>query len=175
MRIIDLSCPIYTGMSVYPGDPEVLIERVDTFERDQWNMARIHINTHDGTHVNVPIHATKDGKNLDDYPLEAFMGEAVLFSSEADIQRGIGVIFGDVNIDQALAELIVERQPKFVGLSDRFEFDIAVERFLLEAGVISFEHLANTEALPNHFIFYGAPLNLRKGDGSPVRAYAIVE
>ena len=54
-------------MSVYPGDPEVDIEQLQTIDKDGWNMKRIHISSHDGTHVNAPIHCSEDGKSLDDY------------------------------------------------------------------------------------------------------------
>ncbi len=56
MKIIDLTVPIYTGMPVYPGDPEVDIEQVQTVENDEWNMKRLHICSHDGTHINAPSH-----------------------------------------------------------------------------------------------------------------------
>ena len=52
-RVIDLSLPLYTGMPVYPGDPETLIEPVLTLDRDGWEMRRLQINAHDATHVNT--------------------------------------------------------------------------------------------------------------------------
>src|SRR5215467_1437008 len=79
MRIIDLTLPMYTGMPVFPGDPEVSIETIQTFERDGWNMRRIEMNSHDGTHVNVPIHGTANGKTLDDYTLSDFCGSAEIY------------------------------------------------------------------------------------------------
>ena len=72
-----------------------------------------------------------------------------------------------------LAKIIVEKKPKFVGLSSNFEFDEEVERFLLENEIICFERFANTEKLPKRFFFHGAPLKIKNGDGSPIRAYAI--
>ena len=41
MKIVDLSLPLYSGMPVYPWDPDVSIERVFTLEQDSWNMCRI--------------------------------------------------------------------------------------------------------------------------------------
>jgi kynurenine formamidase len=46
---------------------------------------------------------------------------------------------------------------------------------LLEAGIISFENLANTEKLPRAFTFYGMPLNIKDSDGSPIRAFALLD
>lgn len=174
MKIIDLSQQIYSGMPVFPGDPEVDIEQAQTFEKDGWNMKRVHMNLHDGTHVNAPVHGTKNGETLDDYSPDDFIGQAVLYEGPDDIKRGIGVIFRDHDIDREAAELIVSKKPKFVGLSDKWEFDVDVEKYLLENNVISFERLANTDQLPKEFMFYGVPLNIKEADGSPVRAFAVI-
>ena len=175
MKIIDLSMQIYSGMPVFPGDPEVIVEQLQTFSKDGWNMKRIHLNLHDGTHVNVPIHGTKNGRNLDTYKIEDFIGRTRLYKNEKDIQAGRGVIFGDTDIDMVLAKIIVARRPKFAGLSAKFEIDTTVEKYLLEKEIISFEKLVNTDKLPSEFNFFGVPLNIKAADGSPVRAFAVVE
>ena len=172
--IIDLSLPLYTGMPVYPGDKEAVIERVSELERDGWNMQRLEINSHDGTHVNVPFHSQAGGKTLDDYSLEHFCGLAEVYNPSNPISSGKGLIFRDHNIDAVIAEKIKKIRPPFIGLSAKYEFDIVIEKDLLAAEIISFERLINLEKLPDSFMFYGMPLNLRGGDGSPVRAFAIV-
>jgi arylformamidase len=53
--------------------------------------------------------------------------------------------------------------------------DARIEKDLLAAGIISFENLANLNELPESFVFYGMPLHIRGGDGSPVRAFAVIE
>ncbi|HEY5714029.1 MAG TPA: cyclase family protein [Candidatus Gracilibacteria bacterium] len=174
MQIIDLTLPLSNDTTVYPGDPKVNIERIQTFEKDDWNMKRLQINGHDGTHVNAPIHGTADGKNLDDYDLIDFMGPGVKYETDEDLKAGLVIIFDAINITQELAEKAVKAKVKSVGLSDKFEFDVEVEKWLLEQGMISFERLANTEKLPKAFFFHGAPLKIKEGDGSPIRAYAIV-
>src|SRR3989344_4707428 len=100
MKIIDLTLPLYTGMPVYPGDPEASIELIQSIEKNGWNMRRIQINTHDCTHVNAPIHGIQGGKNLDDYPLESFSGKAVIYDPAVPMSSECGVIFRDRNIDK---------------------------------------------------------------------------
>jgi len=173
MSFIDLSSELYTGFPVYPWDPEVLIEQIFTLENDGWNMNRIEINSHDGTHVNVPIHGKKHGKTLSDYTLQDFIWPARLYESESDIVSGEWLIFHKSNISQALAEKIVHIRPLFVALSWKFEFDLDVEKYLFEHDIISFERLENTEKLPKRCMFYAVPLKIRNGDGSPVRAFAV--
>lgn len=175
MKIIDLTLPLYTGMPVFPGDPEVSIELVATIEKDGWNMRRMQVNTHDATHVNVPIHMVEGGKNLDDYPLETFCGPAKIFNPDVPMEPEFGYIFRDQNIDMAIAEEIKKVKPRFVGIASEYEWDIGIEKDLLAAGIIQYERLANTAVLPESFLFYGMPLRIRDGDGSPVRAFAVID
>ncbi len=170
MKIIDLTLPLENGMFVYPGDPEINIEQIQTIENDEWNMKRLHINSHDGTHVNVPIHCIKNGKTLDDYQLEEFCGECFLYETDADIHPHKGIIFPK-QITENQAQHIVKMKPKFVGLTA--EVDEEIEKYLLKNNIILFERLINTNQLPKKFTFHGVPLKIKAGDGSPVRAYAI--
>lgn len=173
MKIIDLSLPIESGMPVFPGDPEVEIEQVLNLAEHGWNMSRLHMNSHDGTHVNVPFHAIASGKNLDDYNLAAFFGPAVIYKPGMNFNSDTGVIFVTENIDWEIAKRLVETPAKFVGLAAEFEFDVEIEKYLLEQEILSYERLANTKELPAEFMFYGLPLSFKGGDGSPVRALAI--
>ena len=174
MRIIDLSLEINNNLPVFEGDPKAEIEELQTFKKDGWNMKRFHISGHDGTHVNVQIHGLAKGKNLDKYKLEDFIGEAVLFESIKDIQPDIGLIVAKRNIDKTLAQIIVDRRPKFVGLSSRYELNVDIEKFFFKNDILVYERIAHTNKLPKRFIFHGVPLKIKNGDGSPVRAYAIV-
>jgi len=174
MSIVDLTLPLYSGMPVYPGDPEASIELVHTIAKNGWDMRRLQINAHDGTHVNVPAHMVAGGKSLDDYALSDFCGPARLYSPRLPMSPEEGVLFADRNIDEVLAEEIKRVRPKFIGLACDFEFDVPILRDLLATGIISFERLANLDRLPASFTFYGMPLNIRGGDGSPVRAFAVI-
>jgi arylformamidase len=173
MPIIDLSLSLYSGMPVFPGDPDVSISKIFTIEDTGWNMSRMEMNTHDATHVNVPIHAKKWWKNLDDYDITDFIWPARMYESTKDILPNEWLIFHTIDITMDIAEKIVQIHPPFIGLPQKYEFDLAIEKFLLEHDIISYERLINTELLPKKFMFYGVPLRIKDGDGSPVRAYAI--
>ena len=174
MKVIDLTLPLHADMEVYPGDLMPRFDLVEEFADTGWNMRRLEINGHDATHVNLPLHATAAGKNLDDYDLDAFIGDSVLYESDADITADKGLIFHATDISWDIARAVVDIGPPFIGLPAKFEFDLAIERWLLERDVISFERLINTERLPKTFCFHAAPLNIVHGDGSPVRAYAVL-
>ncbi len=174
MKIIDLSMELYDGMPVYPGDPEVEIKLIQTFEKDTWNMRRLNINAHDGTHINFPIHGMAEGKSADDYKLEDFIGESYLFESYDDIKTGFGIIFNkDITWEDAYK--IAEIKPKFVGSWVVNDIDVGIEKYFFEKDILLYERLTNTDKLPKKFVFYGVPLRIREADGSPVRAYTIIK
>jgi len=56
MKVIDLSLPIYYGMEVFPGDPEVNIETIHTHENEGWELRKISMGSHTGTHVDAFSH-----------------------------------------------------------------------------------------------------------------------
>jgi kynurenine formamidase len=175
MRIVDLTQSLYDQMPVYPGDPEVIIKEIHTLDKEGWNLRNMTLTTHIGTHVNVPYHMVSNGKKLDDYEIDSFIGESMLYKEGMAYDKSNGIIFSNHNIDQKIAASLINIPPKFVGLSENFEFDIAIEKMLLQKGIISFENLANTDMLPDKFLFYGVPLNIKEADGSPVRAFAMIK
>ena len=74
--------------------------------------------------------------------------------------------------DRRIALIGVE-PPSVADVDDREEL-IAVHRFLLEAGVVIVEGLANLDALTRERVtFIALPLKIDGGDGTPVRAIAI--
>jgi arylformamidase len=124
-------------MPTYPGDPESSIECIQTVARDGWELRRIQISSHAGTHVNVPSHAVVGGRTLDAYALSDFCGRARIYHPDMPISATEGVLFRDQNIAQATAEKVRRERPRFVGLSYLHGFDPAIEKQLLAEGIIS--------------------------------------
>lgn len=172
MRIVDLSVPLRTGMEVYPGDPEVEIEVVQTREEHGWEVRRMAMGSHTGTHVDAFSHAHAGGNNLDGIPLDRFYGEAVCVSNDGELPTGVGLIFRD-HVSGDRTRNIDEAQPPFIGGPS---LDEALERELLGAEIVTFDGLVNLDQLPTDrsFTFCGFPLRIASGDGSPVRAVAIL-
>ena len=102
MKIIDLSLPLHNGMPVFPGDPEVSIKVIQTLQQHGWELRRLQINWHDGTHVNVPAHMVAKGKRLQDYSLDCFCGETVVYHPGLAMPSDKGVVFRDQYIDAAI-------------------------------------------------------------------------
>ncbi|NLJ79568.1 MAG: cyclase family protein [Firmicutes bacterium] len=171
MKVIDLSVSLETGMDVFPGDPQVRIEVVHTLDKQGWVLRHLSLGTHTGTHVDAFSHMHEGKQNLEEIPLERFFGEAQVVKTDGDWPQGIGLFFREkVGID--LLQKILQSDPGFVGgtLSEE------LERALLGKEILTYTGLVNLEQLPlgRTFLFIGFPLKIKAGDGSPVRAVAIL-
>lgn len=78
MRCIDLTHPLHTDSPVYPGTEPPRFDRVSDLEKDGHVETRIQMHTHTGTHLDAPAHMLAGGKTLDQYPVDAFYGPAIL-------------------------------------------------------------------------------------------------
>lgn len=78
MELFDLTLPLSPGMTVYPGDPEVRFDLVRTHETDGYQVTRVCLGSHTGTHVDAPRHFLPNGATLDEFPLERFVGPGVV-------------------------------------------------------------------------------------------------
>ena len=73
-RYVELAYPIYEGMPVYPGLPEVEVQLRESLEKgDHWNGSVLSIYLHAGTHVDSPWHYMGgDAPGIDKIPIENF-------------------------------------------------------------------------------------------------------
>lgn len=77
MKIIDISRTIYPDMEMYPGDAGPQITKVSGLDDgDSYNISRITLGTHTGTHVDPPLHLIHDGPGMDSVPLDNLVGNA---------------------------------------------------------------------------------------------------
>lgn len=173
MRWVDLSWPLYDGMPVYPGDPEVSIEVAHTHERHTWELRRLALGTHTGTHVDAPSHMHPGAATLDELPVERFCGKARIVSPSAPDEwpERRGLFFAEPAGAECAARL-AELAPPFVG----GELAEELERELLGHGIPTYTDLRGLERIPPgvDFMFFGFPLPIAGGDGSPVRAVALL-
>lgn len=87
MKTYDISLPISPDIPVWPGDPAVIVQRVGKIEDgDGANVSNFSMSAHTGTHVDAPFHFVKDGRTLEDVPLNLMMGRAyVLHLPDVDL------------------------------------------------------------------------------------------
>jgi arylformamidase len=87
MKIYDITVPITSDMPVWPGDPNVMMQRVSKIEDgDNANVTHISLSAHTGTHVDAPFHFLQDGNTLESVSLNRMIGRAyVLHIPDVDL------------------------------------------------------------------------------------------
>jgi len=75
MRIYDISLMISPDMPIWPGDPNVVLERVKKLEDGSHsNVSRLDLSVHTGTHVDAPYHFLTKGKTVETLSLSHLTG-----------------------------------------------------------------------------------------------------
>jgi len=188
VRIVDVSVPVRPGMIVYPGDPEVRLERVCSIEDDDgFNLSRLDLGVHSGTHVDAPLHFLEDGAAVETLPLEVLVGPCVVVDGldAAAVPRGAErVLFKTQNgrlwerdeftedfaeLDGEAARALVAAGVRLVGIDYLSIGDEEAHRILLGAGVIAVEGLDLREVEPGEYRLVCAPLKLEGAEGAPAR------
>ncbi len=201
MKLIDISRPIYTGMPVWPGDtPTEFIFVATKAGGFSCNVGRARLSMHSGTHADSPYHFDEAGAKIDEVPLDAYVGPAVV----VDV-RGRGIIdancFAGVDLGispRVLLRSDVWRDPTefrsewpvlapelapwlatqgvrllgldFPSVDQRDSKDLPVHHALDRAKILILENLDLRSAEPGLYELIALPLRIRGGDGSPIRA-----
>ena len=75
-KFIDVTVPLSAELPTFPGDPPF---QIDVTHRkgggDAYNVARITLGTHAGTHVDAPFHFLEGGATVDQLALEILIGK----------------------------------------------------------------------------------------------------
>ncbi|MBS1791628.1 MAG: cyclase family protein [Acidobacteria bacterium] len=140
MKIYDITVPISAELPVYPGDPNIELERVMSLENgDIANVTRLCCSTHIGTHVDPPSHFIDGARSLDELPLETLIG-AVRVVDVGDVPAIDAAVLNRSNLDGVTRVLFKTRNSSFWPEAKTFHEDFvyiapdAAER-LVELGV----------------------------------------
>ncbi len=143
MIIHDITMTIHEDMMVYPDDPKVVLKPYyDMSKGDAVNVTAMAFGSHTGTHVDIPKHFINDSPGLQEYPLDAFIGSAIVVEvsepcisedciTQLDIPPSYIALFRTKNSQRvyekvfftdyvyptlAAAEALVKKQVKAVGI-----------------------------------------------------------
>ena len=198
MKIIDISRTIQADMEMYPGDAGPRITRVSGLdEGDSYNISRITLGTHTGTHVDPPLHLIRDGAGIDMLPMNTLVGNARvldLSSINRPIEAGdIGPLeAGEIillkgsrsascgaYLSAACARYLVDIGIKTIGTNaisiGALDEEYEVHHTLLDAGIVVIEGLEMTDVEAGDYLLVCLPLKIANGDGGPARAVLIKE
>jgi kynurenine formamidase len=185
MRIIDLTLPLEKA-EAYPGDPPMESSKLSTIATEGYNSRKLAITSHSGTHIDAPYHLLPEGRRLDDFPLETFMGEGIVLdlrsgSPELSLVKENDIVLfcagEDGAISENLAQALIGKKVKMVGIDspspDRPPFP--VHKMLLGNDIPIVENLFGLERiLGRRCMLYILPLKLGDADGAPCRAVAVL-
>jgi len=84
MKVHDISLTLCPRMPVYPGEPQPTIEPLSQIARgDVANVSLVTLGSHTGTHIDAPCHFLADGQTVDELPLDALVGPALVVQVQA--------------------------------------------------------------------------------------------
>ena len=167
MEIIDVSVPVRSGMPVYPGDPEVQLERVSSSPA----VSRLDFGVHTGTHVDAPLHFIEGADAAERLPLDVLVGACEVVAGQGFAER---VLIKDApELDGAAAQALVDQGVRLVGVDRMSVGDEQAHRVLLGAGVVVVEGLDLRTVAPGAYDLYCLPLKLEGSDGAPARAILV--
>ena len=191
--IIDISQEILT-CKVWPGDPEPQTERLcDMYKGDLYNLTKLSMCAHNGTHVDAPLHFIADGKSIDQLPLEPFVGDCYVARHDGDVKAEHAaqilkeaakadasqriLIAGKATVTAEAAEVFAQAGILLIGNESQTvgpeNAPMHVHRILLGAGVVLLEGIVLTDVKPGKYFLNAAPLNFSGCEGSPCRAILI--
>jgi len=89
-KYYDLSNPVSKEMPFYPASFPLEVEQVSSVDKGGFNVHKVTMATHHGTHVDAPRHLSYEGRALDEMDLNKFMGEGVVLDlSYKEIGSGV--------------------------------------------------------------------------------------
>ena len=189
--IIDISQELFS-CRVFPGDPAPQrITLSSITDGAVCNLTAVSMCAHNGTHVDAPYHFIRDGRTIDQIPLERFVGPcwvakrdglvmgedaaAILAEAQEKEARRRILIAGRVTVTEEAAQVFADHgvwllgnESQTVGPEDAPE---RVHEILLGSGTVLLEGIVLKDAEEGRYILHAAPLNLGGGDGAPCRAY----
>lgn len=196
-RVLDLSKEIIPpGTEDRPFRVEKSFLSDRTYKHDVWT------HSHVGTHIEASSHFYDNGKDINEYPLEAFFGRAILLDAEPGIidVKVIERLVGDIIEEQDIvicrnkqvgsgypylipesAEWLAEKKIKMLGIDTNFKLGRDVEEgrlihdILMSKGVTFIEFLDNLHLISKKVFFFIALPYKVKMDSSWTRAIAIEE
>jgi arylformamidase len=202
MKIHDISLIISPEMPIWPGDPPLVLEQVESMDAGAHaNVSRLECSVHTGTHVDAPHHFLNNGQTVESMPLETLCGPALVI----EIPRSVELLTASILTASALllktrnsefwqrgennfqenfvaiapdgAEWLVSHGVKLVGVDylsvAPFKNSDATHNILLEEGIVIVEGLDLSTIMAGTYDLYCLPLKLAGSDGAPARVILV--
>ena len=195
MKIYDISQELFRCV-VFPGDPAPQREVLSSMEDGAlYNLTALSLCAHNGTHVDAPYHFIKDGKTVEQLPLDKMVGwayvthESGMITAE-DAQRILEnakkansesakriLIGGKATVGEEAARVFAEAKINLIGNESQTigpeDAPMQVHLTLLGAEVVLLEGIRLADVHDGAYLLSAAPISLAGSDGAPCRAILI--
>ena len=158
-----------------------------------YNLSQFSMCAHNGTHIDAPAHFIKDGKTVEQMPLESFIGDCFVARHEGDLTekdaqailqraRAAGaderiLIAGDATVTEEAARVFAAARVKLIGNESQTvgpeNAPMQIHLILLGAEVVLLEGVVLTGVAEGRYFLSALPLNFAGFEGAPCRAYLI--
>lgn len=191
--VIDISQEVLSA-AVFPGDPKPFVELLLTIQDgEDCNLSALSMCVHNGTHVDAPFHFFDEGKTIEQFDVEAFVGDCFVTRHEGDVSAedalhileqanalGAGeriLIAGKATVTADAAKVFARAKIRLIGNESQTvgpeNAPMEVHKILLGAEVVLLEGIVLKDVSTGKYLLSAAPLNLAGCDGSPCRAVLI--
>jgi arylformamidase len=183
-HIIDLTHIIDPDISVYPGSDHPVLKNTAFLEKHGFREKELTLSTHHGTHIDCPFHLLGEGFHTGNAAPDRFFGSGMVMDCRS-IAPGDDIpvdILQPRKSEIAAVDFLLLltgmdrywKTPGYAGSYPVLTTGAAVS--FLSKDMIIIENLTGLEKiLDKKFLFLCFPLRIEEGDGSPVRACAVME
>lgn len=186
MKIYDITQELFSA-NVYPGDKAPHFSRVRDMKMGEiCNVTELEMNVHNGTHIDAPRHFVKNGKAIDELPLETLIGRCTvktfahnITAEDIDSLDGITRLLcrGKVCLTLDGAKQLSNSSVKLIGVEPQSiapeDGTVPVHVEVLSHEIIALEGLVLNDVPDGEYFLSAAPLKLEDSDGAPCRAVLI--
>ena len=191
--LYDITQPLFDSV-VFPGDPApVRTVACDMEKGDLYNLTYLSMCAHNGTHVDAPRHFIRDGKTIDELPLERFVGLCYVATVDGDVtaeeaqsilaraekakpgaEKKI-LIRGKATVTYAAAKVFAAAGTELLGNESQTvgpeDAPMATHLVTLGAGMVLLEGIRLSAVKDGTYFLNCAPVNLNGAEGAPCRAW----
>ncbi len=196
---IDLTLEVGSRIPPFPEDPKMESRYLFTIKKHGVNEKRVSFNSHFSTHIDAPFHMLPDGKKLEEFEPDYFIGQTqvidvrgqklitpnflpkkitapIIFFYTNHIVNIYGKNYFKNNpvITDETARSLVKSHVRIVGIDsftpDNYPYE--VHKILFAQNILIVENLINLGLLGKKCRVIIAPLKLTDADGAPARIFA---
>lgn len=164
-----LTRPLYTGMPVYPGDPDFVRRETASVARDGYALSRLDMGAHNGTHIDAPAHYLLGGATIDSMPDSLMWGRAQAVERPGEIAPGTlrAILTEDRELSAEEARALLRKGVRLIVVPGLTVGNGETHRALLGGGCYICENACCAGLAAGEYELVCVPLPIRGGEAAP--------